>query len=1832
MLMIGAKLMAQPVANFSANVTSGCVPLLVQFQDQSQGEIVSWSWSLGTSNSSIQNPVQLYTNGGAYSICLTVTDTAGLTSQHCETNYINAFSLPNIDFLAAPVNGCNPAPIQFTDLSTSPNGAAMASWQWTFGDGGASTQQNPSHTYTQVNSFNVTLNATDANGCSQSLTKVNYVSVVDPPVASFTAANTSNCDTPLTATFTNTSPNSGALAFVWNFGDGNTSVGFSPSHTYTTSGVYDVSLIATDVNTGCSDTATQTDLVDITTNLSVNYSPQSGCGTTTVNFTDQTPGGSSNWIWDFGNGDSAFVQNPSYTYTTTGCFTVTLTATDNNGCTSTYAIPNCIKISPIPTVSYSHAATSSLLGCDTPHVVSFSGSSNLNVSWLWNFGDGTTDTAQNPTHTFTSYGVFPVRLTVRTQDNCTNSIIIDTVKIQPIIADFTTDVQQGCTPLTVNFTDQSTSLTNITNWTWDFSTTTGSSTQNNSITFVDTGLYDIELIVENTLGCMDTLAISNLIGVGTPPNLSFNVPDTTVCVNDSVPFNNTSDAFAQTWFWNFGDNRTSQQAFPINQYQDTGYFSVTLTATHYSCPSTITYTDYIEVFPPKAIFSHEVLCDSPYTVVFTDASINADTWTWDFGDNTTQNDTSTLQNPTYTFPNRGDYQVTLLVNNNATGCTHELTRTIRIRDPKAIFVIPEDTICAGSIMPLVNNSLGAQSYQWTATGSNINNSASRTPNITYSHGYYDYWQLIVTDVNGCQDTMTLTDQLAVSDVFPSFTATPVAGCTPLTVNFTENSTTFLGTITEYRWNYGGGLGVTTIQNPTFTYFLPNNYTPSLRVTNSFGCNRTISPVSTNVRPTFPVPDFTVDSFACTNQAITFNDLTNAVQPTYLWDFGDGNTSTDANPTHSYSSEGTFSVSLTVTDLNGCDSSITMTDAILVANPVAAFTADTLFGGCGLSTVTFTDTSSNAVSRQWIFEDGTTSTQPTYTRTFTTGNYEVCMVAYGASGCTDTICKTNYINITEPLANFSFAPDTGCPTLDVTFSATGFGVENFIFVTGDGGLVAIPGTRGADTIQFTYPYQSGGLYVPALIAESDPGCQQVTVSPNFVDVEVFEIEIGASDTIICDAGTIRFTALPTSPIPVDTIAWTFSGGSISSSNDSIVDVSFSSLGTYTITLFSGNGTCSRSTTRTIQVVPSPNSDFSFDPTFICAPQIVNFTNNSSISAGNIVAQTWQYGIYGSDTSSNPSFVFSVGDTVPVNLVSVSELGCTDTTINDVIVRPTPNANAGGDFSVCIGETAQLSASGNGNYLWSPADAVDCDTCANPTIIIDSTTTYVLTVTNDEGCVDTDTLVVTLSPFSQPDITVSNDTTICKGDVAQIFVGGGTNVLDYEWDSDRDGLSCYIGCDNPFASPEVTTTFPVTLTGEGGCQNRDSITITVIQDTADIAGTDRTICEGDTIQLNTAFGNDPTWTPFNDISCVFCEDPLVYPLDTTDYVVEITTNNGCVVRDTVTINVIQNSSISAGEDQTICINSSTVLNGVGVGNISWNNESTLSNANIINPVASPTQTTDYILTVIVDNCTLKDTTRVNVSNGASVTTADAEICEGDSVQLFADGLAQTYTWSPAAGLSDPNAQNPIASPTSTTTYSVLAEIENCASDIATSTVTIYEKPTISGFPVQQVFAGVITPLALEVQINPTYTYEWSPAIGISCLECPEPDIDGSVDGIIYTLTVTNNRGCTQTDSVQIRLINGCSEELIVMPNAFTPNGDGLNDVLFVRGSSIQRINQFRVFSRNGDEVFYTRDKNEGWDGTFNGRELNTGVYVYYVEAFCELNGEIILKKGNVTLIRN
>ena len=350
----------------------------------------------------------------------------------------------------------------------------------------------------------------------------------------------------------------------------------------------------------------------------------------------------------------------------------------------------------------------------------------------------------------------------------------------------------------------------------------------------------------------------------------------------------------------------------------------------------------------------------------------------------------------------------------------------------------------------------------------------------------------------------------------------------------------------------------------------------------------------------------------------------------------------------------------------------------------------------------------------------------------------------------------------------------------------------------------------------------------------------------------------------------------------------------------------------------------------------------------------------------------------------------------------------------------------------------------------------------------------------------------------------------------------------------------------------------------------------------------------------------------------------------------TVNGCYDTVNKTIVINPTPTVVATNNFNLCRGSNSPLNstGNGVTQWSWLPLQGLSCYTCFNPVASPLITTPYVVQgTNIFGCAAFDTVVVTVIQPLNVTVASADsICIGGSTNLLASG-ATSYNWSPPNGLNNTTISNPTAAPTVTTIYRVIGyDGFNCFTDTAFVTVAVGQYPIVKLGVDLILSTGTLHPLTTSIQNGPITKWLWSPASELSCSTCPLPIATIKKD-ITYIVKVTTAYGCSASDSINIKTF--CQNAQVFIPNAFTPNGDGFNDVLMVRATGIALVKTFRIFNRWGEVVFERgnfapNNLQNGWDGKIKGVVVGPDVFVYTAEVVCD-NGSTYTYKGNVSLLK-
>lgn len=553
-------------------------------------------------------------------------------------------------------------------------------------------------------------------------------------------------------------------------------------------------------------------------------------------------------------------------------------------------------------------------------------------------------------------------------------------------------------------------------------------------------------------------------------------------------------------------------------------------------------------------------------------------------------------------------------------------------------------------------------------------------------------------------------------------------------------------------------------------------------------------------------------------------------------------------------------------------------------------------------------------------------------------------------------------------------------------------------------------------------------------------------------------------------------------------------------------------TYTVTVSQGALACTSTSVVTVTVNPLPIVD---------AGANVSICNGGTTTLNGSGATTYSWspgGTLSSTTVSNPTASPFV--TTTYTLVGTDANGCSSTDNVVVTVNPIPIINAGSDVSICGGASTTLTATGGSTYSWSPAGSLSNAAISNPIATPASTTTYTVIGTTAAGCSSTDVVTITVTPIS---VTASSASpTICFGENTTLTGSGGTT---YSWTPSATLDNPTIA--NPVATPTATTTYTVVGTGGSGCTATAVVTVVVNPLPTVDAGAPTSICTGTTTVLNGSGATGYVWSPGATLSSTTVSNPTSSATTTTTYTMVGTDGNGCSSTDSVTITVNPLPTIDAGASLSICPGTSTTLNATGGTNYLWTPAASLDNAAISNPVATPSSATTYTVTgTDVNGCSATDTVTINVSGIVVTASASAStICNGASSTLNGTG-GTTYVWSPAGSLDNATISNPVATPTSTTTYTVIGTAGSGCSDTAFVTVTVNALPTINAGSPVSICTGTTTTLGASGGVS----YVWSPAGSLTGSTTATPT-SSATSTTTYTVVGTDVNGCTSTNTVTV-----------------------------------------------------------------------------------------------------
>ncbi|HVZ24848.1 MAG TPA: PKD domain-containing protein [Sediminibacterium sp.] len=543
----------------------------------------------------------------------------------------------------------------------------------------------------------------------------------------------------------------------------------------------------------------------------------------------------------------------------------------------------------------------------------------------------------------------------------------------------------------------------------------------------------------------------------------------------------------------------------------------------------------------------------------------------------------------------------------------------------------------------------------------------------------------------------------------------------------------------------------------------------------------------------------------------------------------------------------------------------------------------------------------------------------------------------------------------------------------------------------------------------------------------------------------------------------------------------------------------------------------------------------------------------------------------------------------------------------------------------------------SYLWHFGDG-SSNFSTDPTVNYHYTDpgTYVasLTVTGPNGCVGSDSTLVSYYPGFTVDFKVSGTCYLNPYQFTdQSFARYGT-INSWRWNFGESGsLADTSRLPNPVYTYHQAASTQVQLIAgsDKGCLDTLQKELVIAEKPVLLLPFhDTLICSIDTLAI--PLGNSSgtiSWQPLSNILYPDSGRPLVYPKDTTRYIATLT-DNGCSNQDTVTVNVLQFIQVDLGADSTVCQSDTFRLHPLSQAlSYRWSSSSGEQPASVKYPLVRPLQSTRYYVIANLGKCQALDSVFMKaVPYPVAVARPDTTICFGSRIQLDARITGSSVTWSPAVSLLNPNSVRPIAGPSATTNYIVrVTDTLGCPKVVEDSVL-------ITVAPIVKADAGrdtvTLPNQPLQLQASGGIYYNWRPETGLDnpAIANPVATLTDAFDSIEYRVRVADAYGCYGEDAIVVRIFKSAAN--IFVPSAFTPNGDGKNDLLRPLGVGIAELHYFRVFNRWGQLVFTGNDFQKGWDGTLNGVRQPAGTYVFVTEGK-DYQGKLILRKGTVVLIR-
>ncbi len=1568
---------------------------------------------------------------------------------------------------------------------------------------------------------------------------------------------------PDTVQFTNKS--SGAVKYKWEFGDfapADTAV--NPTHIYGWGDPYIVTLTAYSAG-GDSAKAIKTVLVKNAPGAWFWADPNQTCFGEETKFMNNTWPTASTAKWYFGDGDSSTKFSPKHTYATEDTFNVMLISSNECG-VDTVTNQHIVSSAARPNASMSFWPNPVCPGKE----LNINNWSSNATSYLWTFGDGDSATTQIPTHAYSATGSFDVNLYAFNNcgsDTATNTINVDGglthnvwISAAPNTACPGQDIEFRCPSDYFN------------SFHWNFDDGNASMQRNPVHHFSTPGTYNVVITATNHCGNIDKDSVLITIDPDAIPGASFNYnPAGDICPGTPVMFENTSSDTIYGVWWDFDDGNFSSDVNPQHTFADTGIYDVSLVVFN-ECGNSDTAISTVFVtnngmvnawFNPWP-WPWQPICHGT-EIYFENFSAGASDYLWDFDDGTT----STEKNTSHTFDTAGFYYVMLTASNKCGNSDNrmEIFNISDNVDPYIDFGFWPNTVCMGEPVNFWNGSFAPNNSLWHFGDGDT--STAREPIHTYtSPGTFDVMLIISTNCG----TDTLVQQIFIKETpQPDFNYTTVCSGTP--TSFTDLTT---GSTDFWAWDFGDG-DTSSTQNPGHTYSTGNNFDVTLTVGKGECSNSTTKTVTVNEAVAEAGDNVEICAGGNT-------DLTATGGVGYNWSTG-GNTQTI-----NVSPAGDAWYYVTVTDGDGCEDidSVEVTIGTFNVNAgadVAICKGDnTTLSATGGSTYAWTPSeglSDTTIANPVASPD--TTTMYIVGGTDGSGCFDADTVIVSVNevianaGTNDTICaggstmlnasggdfyswspaSLSNPNISNPVASPS---STTTYTVTVTDTAGCSDISQVSVVVHEdfadaGSDISI--CKGDSTVLSA----SGGVFYKWSTGENT---QDITVKP---DVNTFYL-LTVTDSRGCkdyDNVQVSVKALPNANTTPDTNIC--AGGNIdlystggtsynwsTGDNTAFTNVAPSLPETYYVTVTGSNG-CSTADSVFVDIDSIAITTLADTTSGNCA----TIDLITSVDYGTAAGYAWSpaNGLNASTILSPSIDINALPNGINTYTITVTSIhGCTATDAV-TITNDSINIQAITDTSLCNNKSITLNTfvvNGTGStYAWSPGTGLSSTAVKNPVLDANSLApgmhTYTVTATDIYGCTDTDDINITVHALPSAD--AGADTAICEGGMATLTASGG---VSYSWNTGDNTVAINV-------SPSTPSNYTVTVTDINGCKATDQAMVTLNSLPTANAGSDESLCIGDTITLTASGGNTYEWSTGGNTASID-----ISPALDTNYAVTVTDVNGCKDDDQVNITVNPLPLTDAGSDETICENEQITLTASGGNDYTWSNGKTTASIDV-----TPTDSIVYYVTVTdLNNCSALDSVAVHVNERPLATIIDTTMAscgssDGVAVAGASGGTGSyNYQWDAATG----SQANDTASNLGAGIYYVTVDDGLCTADTF-AIINEIGAPTLTVSGDVAICDGDTTLL----DVSGADSYSWSPASG---LNTTSGDTVYASPGTTTTYTVQGTSGgCSTFENIKVTIhpypvVNlGANTNVCANLNKMLDAGSGYDNYSWSTGESTDII---------------------------------------------------------------